>query len=71
MEVFDLLEKYMYEYVLDVTWKFIADNSSNSTVQNVRKLWIVQTNKEVCTTQGELLLESLLTGHDPLQGPRE
>jgi hypothetical protein len=71
MEFFDLLGKYMDEYVLDVTWKFNADNSSSSTVKNVRKHWIVQTNKKVCTTQGELFLESVLTGHDPLQWPRE
>jgi len=71
MEVFDLLENYMDEYVLDVTWIFNADNKSNSIVQNVRKHCIVQANQKRCTTQGELFLESVLTGHDPLQGPRE
>ena len=43
--------------------------------QNVRTLCIVRVNWQRCTMQGELLLQTVLTGqiswHDPFQGPRD
>ena len=36
-EVFDFLEKYMEEYIVDGPRIFKADNSSNSTVQKCQK----------------------------------
>ena len=65
----------MFQYDLDSTGYLMPTAVSIPLSKIIRTHCTVRVNRQRCTAQGELLLQTVLTGqsawHDTLQGPRE